>query len=70
MIAKGTLVPHMIKRPPRPVISEIGVKASVPSYTIVLEPEENPEYLVVQIHLPLLVRFPSVLFHQLVEFLC
>ena len=62
MISKGTLVPHMIKRAQRPVISEVEVapKATTPSYTIVLEPEENPEYLVLQIHLPLLVNFSKL----------
>ena len=55
MIAKGTLVPHMIKRPARPVIKEVEKQVSTPSYTVVLEPEENPEFVVVQIHLPLLV---------------
>ena len=56
MIVKGKLVPHMIQRRLRPVIAEVEKKAIVPTYTTVFEPPEDPQYLVVQIHLPLLVR--------------
>jgi hypothetical protein len=52
MVVKGTLVPHMIKRQLRPVIAEVETMIITPTYNIVFEPQEKPEYVVVQIHLP------------------
>ena len=63
MKSKGYLVQHVIKRAKRPVISEVNSpviqtlpqKTSVPKYTIICEPEKDPEYLVVQVNLERLV---------------
>ncbi|KAJ3000100.1 PIH1 domain-containing protein 1 [Globomyces sp. JEL0801] len=59
MMAKGDLVPHFIARAKRPVILPLveetnGKICSTPKYQFILEPETDPKFLAVQIHLPLL----------------
>ena len=71
MVAKGNLVEHVIMRPRRPVIEEQFseklvlnpievvpekkfIKA-IPQYSLTMEPENDPNYLVLEIELPLLV---------------
>ncbi|KAI9012983.1 PIH1 family [Gaertneriomyces semiglobifer] len=66
MLSKGQLATHFIRRPPRPIVSEVAVPAISsqpsaktsralprPEYHILTEPSEGqPEFIVVRIPLP------------------
>jgi hypothetical protein len=58
MVSKGKLSTHTIAK--RPVINELSAQEiksmqSKPAFHVVCEPIEDPEYLVIQIELPLIV---------------
>jgi hypothetical protein len=66
MASKGQLVPHSIRKTKKPLVSVVSekiveqvapvpIEKCTPTHLIVCEPEQDPKYIVVQIHLPLLV---------------
>jgi hypothetical protein len=62
MASKGQLVSHSIKKTRKPLVAEVAEiqkEPVTPKYLIVCEPEQDPKYIVVQIHLPLLVLYSN-----------
>jgi hypothetical protein len=67
MASKGKLVSHTIRKTRKPLVTEISAPKEVekapqetPSYVIVCEPEQDPKYIVLQVHLPLLMDSQGV----------
>jgi hypothetical protein len=67
MASKGKLVSHTIRKTRKPLVSEISAPKETekslqetPTYVIVCEPEQDPKYIVVQVHLPLLLDSQGV----------
>jgi hypothetical protein len=67
MASKGQLVPHSIRKVRKPLVAEVPVVVehnvadsttttkNTPTHLIVCEPEQDPKYIVIQVHLPILV---------------
>jgi hypothetical protein len=75
MTSKGPLPPHTIRKNNRPEITEVKSmiqptlpnKPVTPTHSVIYEPIEDPDYIAIEIELPMLVSFKSLILSQLLN---